>query len=159
MPDNRKPLIYGAFPVCRNYTVRAHLRNAVAEKRGGCENAVRRAGPLFGGVHAEHLHSRHGPDEARRRRHHRRGHQPADAVSAAKKYRARQEKTCLALSGTFRAFPRVGQRVSLEETAKIKRPKKLRIAKENHRNQAIPVIFGGDCWTRTSDLLRVKQAL
>jgi len=21
------------------------------------------------------------------------------------------------------------------------------------------VIFGGDCWTRTSDLLRVKQAL
>ena len=24
MPDNRKPLIYGAFPVCRNYTVRAH---------------------------------------------------------------------------------------------------------------------------------------
>ena len=26
MPDNRKPLIYGAFPVCRNYTVRAHLR-------------------------------------------------------------------------------------------------------------------------------------
>ena len=26
MPDNRKPLIYGAFPVCRNYTVRAYLR-------------------------------------------------------------------------------------------------------------------------------------
>ena len=25
MPDNRKPLIYGAFPVCRNYTVRAQL--------------------------------------------------------------------------------------------------------------------------------------
>ncbi len=24
MPDNRKPLIYGAFPVCRNYTVRAY---------------------------------------------------------------------------------------------------------------------------------------
>ena len=40
MPDNRKPLIYGAFPVCRNYTVRAHLRHAVAEKRGGRENTV-----------------------------------------------------------------------------------------------------------------------
>ena len=26
MPDNRKTLIYGAFPVCRNYTVRAFLR-------------------------------------------------------------------------------------------------------------------------------------
>ena len=61
-----------------------------------------------------------------------------------KKHRARQKIYCLALSGTFRAFPRVGQRVSLEETSKIKRPKKLRIAKENHRNQAVPVIFGGD---------------
>ena len=51
---------------------------------------------------------------------------------------------------------RWGQCVSLEETAKIKRPKKLRIAKENHQNQAIPVIFGGDYWTRTSGLMRVK---
>ena len=50
----------------------------------------------------------------------------------------------------------VGQRVSLEETAKIKCHKKLRITKENHRNQAIPVIFGGDYWTRTSGLMRVK---
>ena len=53
-------------------------------------------------------------------------------------------------------IPRVGQRVSLEETAKIKRQKKLRIAKENHRNPSIPVIFGGDYWTRTSGLMRVK---
>ena len=73
-----------------------------------------------------------------------------------KKHRARQKISCLALSGTFRAFPRVGQVVSLEETAKIKRQKKLRIAKENHRNQSIPVIFGGDYWTRTSGLMRVK---
>ena len=77
----------------------------------------------------------------------------------AKKYRASQEKSCLALSGTFRTFPRVGQLVSLEETAKIKRPKKLRITKENHRNQVIPVISGGDYWTRTSGLMRVKHAL
>ena len=77
----------------------------------------------------------------------------------AKKYRASQEKSCLTLSGTFRAFPRVGQRVSLEETAKIKHLKKLRITKENHRNQSIPVIFGGDYWTRTSGLMRVKHAL
>ena len=73
-----------------------------------------------------------------------------------KKYRARQEKSCLALSGTVRPFPRVGQRVSLEGTSKIKHLKKLRIMKENHRNQAIPVIFGGDYWTRTSGLMRVK---
>ena len=73
-----------------------------------------------------------------------------------KKHRARQKNSCLALSGTFRAFPRVGQRVSHEETVKIKRRKKLRIIEENHRNQSIPVIFGGDYWTRTSGLMRVK---
>ena len=78
------------------------------------------------------------------------------ASRCAEKNRARQEKSCLALSGTFRAFPRVGQRVSLEETAKIKCHKKLQIIEENHRNQVIPVIFGGDYWTRTSGLMRVK---
>ena len=133
-----------------------HLRNAVAEKRGRRENAVRRAGPLFGGFHIEHLHPRHGADETRRSGHHWWGHQPADAVSAAKKYRARQKNSCLALSGTFRAFPRVGQRVSLEGTPKIKCHKKLQIIEENHRNQVIPVISGGDYWTRTSGLMRVK---
>ena len=56
----------------------------------------------------------------------------------------------------YSLLSRVGQCVSLEETAKIKRPKKLRITKENHRNQVIPVIFGGDYWTRTSGLMRVK---
>jgi len=46
--------------------------------------------------------------------------------------------------------------VSLEETTKIKCLEKLQIMKENHRNQKIPVIFGGDYWTRTSGLMRVK---
>ena len=77
----------------------------------------------------------------------------------AKKYRASQEISCLALSSTFRAFPRVGQVVSLDETPKIKHLKKLQIIGENHRNQVIPVIFGGDYWTRTSGLMRVKHAL
>ena len=80
----------------------------------------------------------------------------SSASRCAEKNRAGQEKSRLALSGTFRTLPRVGQRVSLEETAKIKCHKKLRITKENHRNQAIPVIFGGDYWTRTSGLMRVK---
>ena len=83
----------------------------------------------------------------------------SSASRCAEKNRARQKNSCLALSGTFRAFPRVGQRVSLEGTSKIKHLKKLRITKENHRNQAIPVIFGGDYWTRTSGLMRVKHAL
>ena len=80
----------------------------------------------------------------------------SSASRCAEKNRARQKNSCLALSGTFRPFPRVGQRVSLGETAKIKHPKKLQIMKENHQDQAIPVIFGGDYWTRTSGLMRVK---
>ena len=80
----------------------------------------------------------------------------SSASRCAEKNRAGQEKTRLALSGTFRAFPRVGRRVSLGKTLKIKYLEKLRIMKENHRNQAIPVIFGGDYWTRTSGLMRVK---
>ena len=76
--------------------------------------------------------------------------------NTAKEYRARQEKSRLALSGTFHTLPRVGQVVSLEETAKIKCQKKLQIIEENHRNQVIPVIFGGDYWTRTSGLMRVN---
>ena len=80
----------------------------------------------------------------------------SSASRCAEKNRASQEISRLALSGTFRTFPRVGQRVSLGETAKIKHPKKLQIMKENHQDQAIPVIFGGDYWTRTSGLMRVK---
>ena len=48
---------------------------------------------------------------------------------------------------------RVGQRVSLEETPKIKHLKKLRIAKENHRNQVIPVIFGGERLSKSEFLI------
>ena len=59
MPDNRKPLIYGAFPVCRNYTVRAHLRDHGAPKRCGRENRQQYAGPLLGRFHAGYLRPRH----------------------------------------------------------------------------------------------------
>ena len=55
MPDNRKPLIYGAFPVCRNYTVRAHLRHYGPPKRRGRENGQQYAGPLLGRLHPGHL--------------------------------------------------------------------------------------------------------
>ena len=47
MPDNRKSLIYGAFPVCRNYTVRAHLRKHAAVgglRPEGCAGVARSLG-------------------------------------------------------------------------------------------------------------------
>ena len=74
MPDNRKPLIYGAFPVCRNYTVRAHICNLIAEKRCGRADAFRNAGTFQCGIHPQHLRpldTRHETERGRRdRKHH-----------------------------------------------------------------------------------------
>ena len=50
-----KPLILRAFLVCRNYTVRAHLRHPGSAKRSGCENRVRNAGALQRRVYPGHL--------------------------------------------------------------------------------------------------------
>ena len=66
MPDNRKPLMYGAFPVCRNYTVRAHICDHGNLQRCGCENAVQHAGPLQRRVHTGHLYAHHQRYAARR---------------------------------------------------------------------------------------------
>ena len=53
---------YGAFPVCRNYTVRAHIRDLGTAKRRGRENRIEYARTLRCGLHAPHLHARHAPD-------------------------------------------------------------------------------------------------
>ena len=42
--------MYGAFPVCRNYTVRAHLCHPVLGERHGCEDPLRHAGPCVSGT-------------------------------------------------------------------------------------------------------------
>ena len=69
MPDNRKPLIYGAFSVCRNYTVRAHLRQHVAVgglRPEGCAGVAR---PLGHQDDREHLRpSGHTPQAFHRQR-------------------------------------------------------------------------------------------
>ena len=74
MPDNRKPLIYGALPVCRNYTVRAHICDVITEKRRGRADSFRNAGSLQRRIHAQHLRSldvRHETERGRRdRKHH-----------------------------------------------------------------------------------------
>ena len=59
LPDNRKPLIYGAFPVCRNYTVRAHIRNHGTPERRGRENRQQYARSLLSRLHAGHLRPRY----------------------------------------------------------------------------------------------------
>lgn len=69
MPDNRKPLIYGAFPVCRNYTVRAHLRHTCYRQRCGRQNPVWDSGAYQRQLHAGHLHPRHTGYAKSRQRH------------------------------------------------------------------------------------------
>ena len=64
---NLQPLIYGAFPVCRNYTVRAHIRDLGTIKRRGRKDRVQHARSLRRRLHAPHLHPRHKA-EARRSR-------------------------------------------------------------------------------------------
>ena len=60
--------MYGAFPVCRNYTVRAHIRDLGTTKRRGRENCIEYARPLRRGLHAENLHPRHAANAGERRR-------------------------------------------------------------------------------------------
>ena len=55
MPDNRKPLIYGAFPVCRNYTVRALLCQPIAERGRTDEADSRVVGSQRYFYHGEYL--------------------------------------------------------------------------------------------------------
>ena len=74
MPDNRKPLIYGAFPVCRNYTVRAHIRHDGNLQRRGCENPVQYAGSFQRRVYTGHLYAHHQRYAARRSGENRRLH-------------------------------------------------------------------------------------
>ena len=60
--------MYEAFPVCRNYTVRAYIRDIGAPKRRGRENCIEYARPFRRGIHAENLHPRHTADAGKRSR-------------------------------------------------------------------------------------------
>ena len=85
MPDNRKPLIYGAFPVCRNYTVRAHIRDVIAEKRRGRADTIGNAGSLQRRVHAQHLRSLDAGHETERGRRDRKHHPQRDLTPKPKR--------------------------------------------------------------------------
>ena len=51
--------MYGAFPVCRNYTVRAYIRHGHLAERRGYQNRVWNAGTFLGGVYAGYLCARY----------------------------------------------------------------------------------------------------
>ena len=59
---NLQPLIYGAFPVWRNCTVRAHICNLGASEWRKRKNGVEYARTFRCRLHAPHLHPCHAPD-------------------------------------------------------------------------------------------------
>ena len=109
---NLQPLIYGAFSGCRNYTVRAHLRNADTVKRRGCENRQQYAGALRRGIHPPHLHPRYKV-EARRGstnngQFHGAGHASRKRTKNAGEKTKHSLRCSLNLSGHFRVLHHKG---------------------------------------------------
>ena len=104
---NLQPLIYGAFSVCRNCTVRAHLRNADTVKRCGCENRQQYAGSLRRGIHPPHLHPRYKV-EARRGSTNNGQFQGAGHASRKRTQKCRREDKAFSpvLFKSIRTFPR-----------------------------------------------------
>ena len=125
MPDNRKPLIYGAFPVCRNYTVRAHIRNVGAAKWRRRENGIQYAWTLRRGIHAKNLHPRYTSDAGKRSGKDGQFH----GASHVKKQRASERIPSISsptLSGHFAVWVTVWVR-------QIRRPKIRTNKRENRR--------------------------
>ena len=96
--------MYGAFPVCRNYTVRAHIRDLGTAKRRRCKNSVFNARSLRRGIHPANLHPRHTADAAKGRGENGQLH-GADSISPAGKQSTGKEAiSSPVLFGSFRAF-------------------------------------------------------
>ena len=110
MPDNRKPLIYGAFPVCRNYTVRAHIRTVGASEWRRRENGIQYAWTLRRGIHAKNLHPRYTSDAGKRSGKDGQFHGTSD-VNKQQKTQSVGEDTKHILSDALWTFRRVGHGV------------------------------------------------
>ena len=148
------------FPICPYYAIRAPFRHPVPQERRGCENPLRSPGPLLRGLHPQHLYPRYRPDEAGCGGHHRRGHQPGDVRKIFPK------KGSTGRENPVRCCPVLSQSIPVwvstwvyPRTAKSNPSQKLQNPKKPRQIRSDLAGFGGDCWTRTSDLLRVKQAL
>ena len=149
LPDNRKPLIYGAFPVCRNYTVRAHIRNHGTPERRGRENRQQYARSLLSRLHAGHL----------RPRYHRR------AAESGPDHGGYPLRRCLMLSAIH---SRWGQRLGPEKATgengnlcKTKIPEILRFRGFLARREGFepPAFWSVGCLTHKSEPFRLRFVL
>ena len=104
--------MYGAFPVCRNYTVRAYLRNAGTAKWSGRQNRQQYARALRRRIYTPHLHPRYEAEAGRSRTNdgqlHGTGHV---SRKRAQKYRREGKASSPVLFEPIRTFSRVGHGV------------------------------------------------
>ena len=162
MPDNRKPLIYGAFPVCRNYTVRAYILDAGNPKRHRPENGRGDPRSRLGGILAGRLHTRHNRHEKRSRAKNQRLHGKRRMTA---KMNRKAHATCrkssgrrrILSSGDFRSeFPfgsRLGQTENVQNSPSEKVTKTQKNPAETARFQPDLVGVAGfepaASWSRT----------
>ena len=160
MPDNRKPLIYGAFPVCRNYTVRAYIRNLGTPKRCGCENRQQHAGSLRCWLYPSYLHPCYAADAAKCCREDGQLHgtdQIKILIQAEALERTRLPLRCsFTLSAHFRVWVRVWVR---QLTHILTHTFFSFFATKKHRKPKFSMLFGAGGVTRTPDLLITNQLL
>ena len=143
---------YWGFPVCRYYTVRAHVCHDSPPDRYRRENGIFHAGSLFRRLHSEHLHPRHHQDAGGSRQPHGQLHGTESVKNQKTKRQHRPDfpkestRCCLLLSPYG---PAAGRRFfsSAQSCLKmLKRP-------ENHTFSGRP---GAGGVTRTPDLLITK---
>ena len=128
LAGNLQPLIYGAFPVWRNCTVRAHICNLGASEWRKRKNGVEYARTFRCELHPENLHPRHAPDAGKYRRKDGKFH----GASHVKKQRASERIPSISsptLSGHFAVWVTVWVR-------QIRRPK-IRTNKREHRRKSL----------------------
>ena len=109
------PLQRKGFPVCPYYAIRAHILGAGPAKRNGCEDPLRRAGPLFGRIHPRHLRLRHY----------------LYAEADGERSREFPLRHCSALTAPN---SRMGHGLGQPPTAKSNHPEKYRKQERSHRN-------------------------
>ena len=160
MPDNRKPLMYGAFPVCRNYTVRAHICHAGFTKRRGRENRQQYAGALRCRIHTPHLHPRHPPKTGRSRTDHGQLHGTGDVKAENDKNTGEETELPLRCSFALSAYFRVWVTVWVRRLTHILTHTSFDIfATKKHRKRKFSMLFGAAGRIRTADLILTKDAL
>ena len=149
---NLQPLIYGAFPVCRNYTVRAHIRNAGTTEWRGCENRQQYVGSLRRGLYPPHLYACHTANAEKCRRKDGKLHGTGKVKASFKKSIGKEAASSQMLFHPFRAFRQVGQGVGQNLTHTLTHNVFGIFVTKKHRKPKLSMLFGAGGVTRTHDL-------